>query len=56
MQGQKERVVHVLSDLLHQQPLNDLRKVRVMVSLVIVNIISGDLTVASTLNQQRRAQ
>jgi LuxR family maltose regulon positive regulatory protein len=54
MQGQKERVVHVLSDLLHRQPLNDLRKIRVMAALVYVNIISGDLTVASALNQQLR--
>ena len=54
MQGQKERVVQVLSDLLHQQPLNDLRKIRVMATLVYVNIISGDLTVASALNQQLR--
>jgi LuxR family maltose regulon positive regulatory protein len=54
MQGQKERVLNELSDLLHNQPLNDLRKVRVMVSLVYVNIISGDLTVAAALNQQLR--
>ena len=54
MQGQKERVVHVLSDLLHHQSLNDLRKVRVMVSLVYVNLIAGNLTVASGLNQQLR--
>jgi LuxR family maltose regulon positive regulatory protein len=52
MQGQKERVVRVLSDLLYHQPINDLRKVHVMVALVCVNIVSGDLTVASTLNQQ----
>jgi LuxR family maltose regulon positive regulatory protein len=55
MQGQKERVVHVLSDLLHRQPLHDLRKVHVLVALVCVNIISGDLTVAATLNQQLRS-
>jgi hypothetical protein len=54
MQGQKERIVHVLSDLLHHHPLNDLRKVRVIVALVCIKIISGDLTVASTLNQQLR--
>jgi LuxR family maltose regulon positive regulatory protein len=54
MDGQKERVVNVLSDLLHQQPLNDVRKVRVMVSLVYVHIISGDLSVAAALNQQLR--
>jgi len=55
MHGQKERVVHVLSDLLHRQPLNDVRKVHVMVALVCINIISGDLTVAATLNQQLRS-
>jgi LuxR family maltose regulon positive regulatory protein len=55
MQGQKERVVHVLSDLLHHQPLHDLRKVHVLVGLVCVNIVSGDLTVAATLNQQLRS-
>jgi LuxR family maltose regulon positive regulatory protein len=54
MQGQKERVVHVLSDLLHNQSLHDLRKVHVMVGLVCVNIVAGDLTVALTLNQQLR--
>jgi LuxR family maltose regulon positive regulatory protein len=52
MQGQKERVVHVLSDLFYHQPINDVRKVHVMVALVCVNIVSGDLTVAATLNQQ----
>jgi LuxR family maltose regulon positive regulatory protein len=55
MQGQKERVVHVLSDLLYRQPLHDLRKVHVLVGLVCVNIVSGDLTVAATLNQQLRS-
>jgi LuxR family transcriptional regulator, maltose regulon positive regulatory protein len=55
MHGQKERVAHVLSDLLHHQPLNDLRKVHVMVALVCTNIVSGDLTVAAALNQQLRS-
>jgi len=52
MQGQKERVVHVLSDVLYHQPINDIRKVHVMQALVCVNIVSGDLTAASTLNEQ----
>ncbi|MDX2501536.1 MAG: LuxR C-terminal-related transcriptional regulator [Deltaproteobacteria bacterium] len=54
MHGQNERAVHVLSDLLHHQPLNDMRKVRVMGSLICVHIISGNLTVALNLNQQFR--
>jgi LuxR family maltose regulon positive regulatory protein len=54
MHGQNERAVHVLSDLLHHQPLNDMRKVRLMGSLICVHIISGNLTVAFNLNQQFR--
>ena len=52
MQGQKERVLDELSDLLHYQPLNDIRKVRVMVSLVCIHMVSGNLTAAAALNQQ----
>ena len=52
MHGQKERVMQVLSDLLHQKSLHDKRKVHLMVSLVCIETISGNLTVASTLNQQ----
>jgi LuxR family maltose regulon positive regulatory protein len=52
MQGQKERVLDELSDLLYHQPLNDKRKVRVMVSLVGVDIVSGNLILATKLNQQ----
>jgi LuxR family maltose regulon positive regulatory protein len=54
MQGQKEMVLNELSHLLYHQPLNDIRKVRVMLSCVCINIVSGDLTVADTLNQQLR--
>jgi LuxR family maltose regulon positive regulatory protein len=52
MHGQKERVVNILTDLLHNQPLGDVRKVRVIFPLVLVHMISGDLSVAFTLNQQ----
>jgi len=52
MHGQKERVVNILTDLLHNQPLGDMRKVRVIFSLVVVYIISGDLSAAFTLSQQ----
>ena len=55
MHGQKERVVHVLSDLLHHQPLNNIRKIRLMGSLMCVHIISGNLTAAFNLNQQFRS-
>jgi len=52
MHGQKERVVNVLTDLLHNQPMKNNRKVRVIAGLVIAYILSGDLPVAITLNQQ----
>jgi len=52
MQGQKERVVPVLSDLLNDPSLEPPRKMRVLISLVWIYSISGDLAVASTLNQQ----
>ena len=52
MQGQKERVMDVLSGLLHQQSLHDIRKVRVMLSLVYVHMVSGNLALSVTLNQQ----
>ena len=52
MQGQKERVVPVLSDLLNDPSLEPPRKMRVLMSLVWIYSISGDLAVASTLNQQ----
>ena len=54
MHGQKERAVYVLSDLLHHQSLSDMRKARVMGSLICVHIISGNLTAAFNLNQQFR--
>ena len=52
MQGQKERVLNVLSGLLQHQSLHDIRKVRVMLSLVYVHMVSGSLALADTLNQQ----
>jgi LuxR family maltose regulon positive regulatory protein len=52
MHGQKERILDVLSGLLHHRPLHDKRKVRVMLSLVYVHMVSGSLALAATLNQQ----
>jgi LuxR family maltose regulon positive regulatory protein len=52
MQGQKERIVAKLTDLLQNQPLEDVRKIRVMAALVTVHIFSGDLTVAFNLGKQ----
>jgi len=52
MQGQEERVLNVLSDLLNDPLLETPRKMRVLISLIWIHMISGDLTVASTLNQQ----
>mgnify|MGYP006987898487 CR=1 FL=1 len=49
MQGQKERVVAELTDLLQNQPLRDVRKIRVMAALVVVHILFGDLAVAFSL-------
>jgi LuxR family maltose regulon positive regulatory protein len=53
MEGQKEEAIQVLSDLLHEyQAPDNLRKTRLIVSLVYMHIISGDLTEALTANQQ----
>ena len=52
MQGQKERCVQRLNDLLLNQPLKAVRKIRVMFPLAAVHIISGDLTVGYSLAQQ----
>ena len=52
MQGQKERGVRRLNDLLLNQPLKAVRKIRVMFTLAGVTIISGDLAVAFSLTQQ----
>jgi len=52
MKGQKEGVVEILTDLLFNQPLGDERKIRVIYVLVFLHIVSGDLSVAFTLNQQ----
>ncbi len=52
MQGQKERVIDELTDLLQNQSLKNVRKIRVMASLVTVHMLSGDLTVAFSLSQQ----
>jgi len=52
MQGLKTRVVDRLTGLLRNQPLGDVRKIRVMASLVAVHVISGELTVAFGLGQQ----
>jgi len=52
MQGQKKRIVAKLTDLLQNEPLGDVRKIRVMAVLVTVHILSGDLTVAFSLSQQ----
>ena len=52
MQGQKERIAAKLTDLLQNQPLSDVRKIRVMAGVVTVHILSGDLTVAFSLSQQ----
>jgi LuxR family maltose regulon positive regulatory protein len=52
MQGQKERVLDVLSGLLQHQSLHDIRKVRVLLSIDYVHIVSGSLAQAATLNQQ----
>jgi LuxR family maltose regulon positive regulatory protein len=52
MQGQKERVENRLTDLLQNQPLRDVRKIRVMGALVFMYILSGELTVAFSLSQQ----
>ena len=54
MQGQMARVVHFLSDLLNDRPLELSRKLRLHTALVWVHIISGDLGVAFRLNRQLR--
>ncbi len=52
MQGQKERVDQVLSDLLSEQILDNLRKIRLMVARVWIHMFSGELEVAFMLNRQ----
>jgi LuxR family maltose regulon positive regulatory protein len=52
MQGQKEMVVAKLTDLLHNQPLTDVRKIRVMAALVFVYIVAGELAFAFSLSRQ----
>lgn len=52
MQGQKERVVHVLSGLLVDHSIELPRKIRVLIVLVWIHVISGDLSAASLLNKQ----
>jgi LuxR family maltose regulon positive regulatory protein len=52
MHGQTERILDVLSGLIHHRSLHDARKVRVMLSLVGVHMVSGSLALAATLNQQ----
>lgn len=52
MQGQKDRVVHELSELLNDWSIEVSRKVRVLTSLVWIHIISGELTVAAHFNKQ----
>jgi LuxR family maltose regulon positive regulatory protein len=52
MTGQEEKVIHVLSDLLSDPSLELPRKMRVLTALVWIHLISGDLSVASTLNKQ----
>ncbi len=53
MQGQKKRVVQVLSDLLDDPSLPFTRKLRDLVALVWIHIISGELAVASTRKPDR---
>jgi LuxR family maltose regulon positive regulatory protein len=52
MHGQEERILDVLSGLLHQPSLHDKRKARVMLSIASVHIVSGNLALAATLSQQ----
>lgn len=52
MQGQEERVVAELTDLLQTGWLGDIRKIRVMAILVTEHILSGDLTVAFNMGKQ----
>jgi LuxR family maltose regulon positive regulatory protein len=54
MQGQKERVINRLTDLLQKQPLSVARKMRLMLTLVFVYIVSGELAVAFSLSQHLR--
>lgn len=52
MEGEKERVIQRLSDILYQKSLNLERKFRVMIGLIWIHIMSGDLSSAATLNTQ----
>jgi len=52
MQGQKDRVVHALSELLSDPSLELSRKLRLMTARVWIHIISGELTVAARFNRQ----
>jgi LuxR family maltose regulon positive regulatory protein len=52
MNGRSERALNDLSGLLHNHPLHPVRKVRVMGGLVMINMMSGNLTLADTLNQE----
>jgi ATP/maltotriose-dependent transcriptional regulator MalT len=55
MQGQKERIVTKLTEMLRNQPLGDARKSRVMTVLAFVFIISGDLATAFSLIHQLKS-
>ena len=52
MQGQKDRVVQALFELLKDQSLEVPRKLRLLTSLVWIHIISGELTIAARFNRQ----
>ena len=52
MQGQEERAINRLTNLLQEKTLSVARKMRLMLALVFVYIISGELAVAFSLSQQ----
>jgi LuxR family maltose regulon positive regulatory protein len=53
MKGEKDKAIHVLNGLLHgAQPLHNLRKIRIHLSLVFMHIVSGDLNDAIHANQR----
>ncbi len=52
MNGQRETVLQVLSDLLNHSSMESPRKLRLVVGLVWVHLLSGDLVAAAILNRQ----
>jgi LuxR family maltose regulon positive regulatory protein len=52
MNGQTETVLSVLSDLLNHSSMESPRKLRLLVALVWVHLLSGNLVAASTRNRQ----